>query len=149
MMAVVLSAKVLVLANDQSPSVDLIYPQRAERVLARCHRIRMSQQARCNIPRKVLRVALVTHNDASIVLEPRKQALHLPSAPIAAQRATILGMVLAVASVRSDELYTTRCQLRIKLVRLVRVVANEPLGFPPHERLREGGRTKSGSSIAI
>jgi hypothetical protein len=78
---------------------------------------------------EILRVAFVPHDDASIVLQPRKQPFHLRSASIPAERATILRRVCAVPAVRRDEFYAALREFRIELVGLVRVIPMSRLGI--------------------
>src|SRR5262249_33729492 len=51
----------------------------------------------------------------------------------------ILGLALAVASVRCDQLDATLCQFGIELVGLVGAIPNEVLWSLPHQHLRDGG----------
>ena len=52
----------------------------------------------------ILKKTLITNKDTAIVLQPSKQAFHLPSPSIAAQLATILGLwFLAIGFVRRNQ----------------------------------------------
>ena len=63
----------------------------------------------------------------TIILQPCKQPLNLPSVTIATQGAAILRQVRAVAAMRCDRLHTGFSQFSIKLVGVVGIVANQAL----------------------
>lgn len=54
--------------------------------------------------KEVLDVILITHNQASEVLQPRKQTFDLPTPAIAAQHPSILGLLATVRAMRRDKL---------------------------------------------
>src|SRR5215471_13047096 len=87
---------------------------------------------------EVLQVILVTRDQPTIILEPCKQALDLPSMTIATQGAAILRQVRAVRAMRCDHLHTGFSQFSIKLVRIVGIVANQALDRFFHKYLCQG-----------
>src|SRR6516164_9749317 len=88
--------------------------------------------------REVLQIILVTRDQPTIILEPCKQPLNLPSMTVAPQGAAILRQFLAVRAMRRDHLHTGFSQFSIKLVRIVGIVANQALDRFFHEDLCQG-----------
>src|SRR6516162_2349331 len=88
--------------------------------------------------REVLQIILVTRDQPTIILEPCKQPLNLPSMTVAPQGAAILRQFLAVRVMRRDHLHTGFSQFSIKLVRIVGIVANQALDRFFHEDLCQG-----------
>lgn len=78
---------------------------------------------------EVLRVTLPAGDESAEVVEPREQALDLPAAAVATERATVLGLLaLSCPSVRRNQLDPTRPQPLIERVAVVGAIANQPLG---------------------
>lgn len=67
-------------------------------------------------------------DQAAVVLHPGKEPLDFPSATIAAQRAPILGLPLAVRSVGREHCNAVFIHLRVERIRAVGLVADEPFG---------------------
>ncbi|TPW00989.1 MAG: hypothetical protein FD124_3828 [Alphaproteobacteria bacterium] len=63
--------------------------------------------------------ALIAGDEAPRVLEPGEETLDAPAAAVAPQRATVLGPVDAIASVRSDELDVDRRERAVERVAVV------------------------------
>ena len=78
---------------------------------------------------EVLSVSFVSGDDSSKVLEPCKEALDLPTAYVAAERAAILGLRLAIRSVRRDQFNLPfPPQPLIQSVAFVGLVADQSIG---------------------
>ena len=88
--------------------------------------------------REVLQIILVTRDQPTIILEPCKQPLNLPSMTVAPQGAAILRQFLAVRAMRRDHLHTGFSQFSIKLVRIVGIIANQALDRFFHKDLCQG-----------
>jgi hypothetical protein len=79
-----------------------------------------------------LKRAIVAHDQAAEVAEPRKGSLDDPAAPIAAQRPTILGGRLSpVFAMRGNQFDAARCQLPPQRIAIVASVRDEAPGVLP------------------
>src|SRR5215469_2176695 len=88
--------------------------------------------------REVLQIILVTCDQPTIILDPCKRPLNLPSVTIATQGTPILRQVRAVRAMRCDHLHTGFSQFSIKLVGVVGIVANQALDRFFHKDLCQG-----------
>src|SRR5438552_2310732 len=90
---------------------------------------------------EIVWVTFPADDDAAIVMQPRKQALHLPAATIPSQRAAILGQSSgAHGGVWCNHLDAVVLhQALIEAVAVVGAVANQPFGEVGEESLFEGG----------
>src|SRR5579864_2508411 len=88
--------------------------------------------------REVLQIILVTRDQPTIILEPCKQQLNLPSLTIATQRSSILRHVSAVRAMRCDHLHTSFGEFLIELVGVVGIIANQTLDRFFHKDLCKG-----------
>lgn len=78
---------------------------------------------------EVLGVSLVPSNQAAEVLKPGEQALDLPASAVAAERSTVLGLLVPSAKVRSDQFNAPLdAESFVESVAVVRPVANQSLG---------------------
>jgi len=74
-------------------------------------------------------VIFPSRDQAAVVLHPGEDSLDFPSAPIAAQRSTVLGFLFAVGSVGRDHLYAVFLGQRlIERVRVVGLVPDRSFG---------------------
>jgi hypothetical protein len=81
-----------------------------------------------NKSEKVLQATLLSHDQATEVVEPGKEALDFPTPFVAAQLPPILcSGLFAVATMRRDHLDALFFQLLVKRVAIVSAVSNEPL----------------------
>jgi hypothetical protein len=80
---------------------------------------------------EVLGVSLVSSDEAAKVLEPRKEAFHLPPTLVTAKGATILGSHLSIAPIGRNQLDPAFLpQTLIERVAVVRLVSDEPFVDP-------------------
>jgi hypothetical protein len=87
---------------------------------------------------------LISHQNPTEVLQPRKQPLHFPPPLVASQLPPILRLhLLPVALVRRDHLYVERFKLCIQRVRVVRFIADQSLRLLIYEALNESFSDKS------
>src|SRR2546421_12208807 len=88
--------------------------------------------------KKVLSLILVAHNQAAKVLQPREQPLHLPSSPVAPKFSAILrGSLLPIPLVRRDHFDSSLSQALIERVRVISLIADQPLRLPAGKVLSE------------
>src|SRR5579862_7223977 len=82
-----------------------------------------------NHPEEILWVILPANDDATIIMEPSKQALNFPATAVAAQYAAVLGgRSAAVPAVRRDQLHMEIFAYPlIQRVAVVGFVADQPL----------------------
>ncbi len=82
-----------------------------------------------------------TNDDATVVMQPGEQPLHLPAPPIAAQRSTILREGFAARRVvRSDHLHAVvLSQPLVQPVAVVGAIADQPFGEFVEESLFQRG----------
>jgi hypothetical protein len=94
-----------------------------------------------NHPEEILWVVLPANNDATVIMEPGKQALDFPATTVAPQQATILCCCSASPSVvRGDHLHTeTLANLRIQWIAVVGAVTDQPPGSFGEEAPLDGG----------
>ena len=75
---------------------------------------------------EVLDVVLPAGDEAAEVVQPGEEPLDLPASPVAAQRATVLGGLLAVAAMRRNQLDVVALfQFGIQAVAVVGLVADQ------------------------
>src|SRR5262249_51166415 len=77
---------------------------------------------------EIARVVLPAHQEPTLPLNPRKEALDNPAALIAAQPPSVLRLAFdAVGLVRSDHLSALLAQLLIEWIAVVRAIADQVL----------------------
>ena len=82
----------------------------------------------------VLGVVLVPGEDASEILQPCVEPLHLPAAAVAAKNPAILrGGLFPSPAMRRDHLDALLCESRIQRIAVVRFVADQPFRSLSHE----------------
>jgi hypothetical protein len=94
-----------------------------------------------NHPEEILWVVLPANDDATVIMEPSKQALDFPSTTVAPQDAAILcGCSGSPSVVRRDHLHTeTLANQRIEWIAVVGAVTDQPLGSFGEEAALDGG----------
>src|SRR6202166_4820025 len=99
-----------------------------------------------NHPEEILWVVLPTNDDATVIMEPSKQALDFPATTVAPQHAAILCCGAgSLSGVRGDHLHTeTLADLRIQWIAVVGAVTDQPLGSFGEEASLDGGFDESG-----
>ena len=75
-------------------------------------------------PKKVLGVTFISHDQTSEVLQPGKKPLDLPAPMVSLQPTSILGRVLSIPTMWSDEFDAVESQLSVKAVRVVSVIGD-------------------------
>lgn len=84
-------------------------------------------------------MAFVAGVDATKVLEPGEQTLHLPAPAVAPQCTTVLGGSLAVAAVRCNQLDPPLLpEPRVERIAVISPVANKAIGCSSHKTRIEG-----------
>ncbi len=81
-----------------------------------------------NEAKKVDGVVLPAIHQSTKVVQPGEEAFDLPASTVAAQRASILGLHLAVAAVRCDQFDPALGELRGERVAVVGLVPDQALG---------------------
>ena len=99
-----------------------------------------------NHPEEILWVVFPANDDATIIMEPSKQAFDFPATAIAAQHAAVLGDRSApVPAVRRDQLHMeTFAHPLIQRIAVVRFVADQSLRCLAEESVRERGFDERG-----
>src|SRR6476646_8451911 len=93
-----------------------------------------------NHPEEVGRVAFPTGNQATVVMEPGKQALDLPASTPATERPAVLGQVAPIRPMRRDQLNAVGVeQMRVERVAVVALVADQSVREVGEEAVLEGG----------
>ena len=94
-----------------------------------------------NHSEEIFRVVLPANDEASIVVKPSEQALDLPAAAVAAQRATVLrDWLTAVPAVWRDQLHAKSfLQALVERIAVVSFVADQSRGSLLEESSLEGG----------
>ena len=94
-----------------------------------------------NHPEEILWVVLPANDDATVIMEPSKQALDFPATTVAPQHAAILcGCSGSPRVVRRDHLHPeTLANLRIQWIAVVGAVTDQPLGSFGEESSFDGG----------
>ena len=77
---------------------------------------------------EVFDVVFPSGDQTAVVLHPGKEPFDFPSAAITAQRASILGLALAVGPVGRDHLDAVFTHLLVQRIRVVGLVANQSFG---------------------
>jgi hypothetical protein len=97
--------------------------------------------SKLNHAEEILWVVFPANDHAAKIMEPCKQALDFPAAPVTTQYATILRRGFASGGiVRSNQLYTEAlANLRVQRVTVVSAVANQALGSFGEEALLDRG----------
>ena len=75
-------------------------------------------------PKKVLGVRFKSHDQTSKVLQPSKKPLDLPAPLVSIQPTSILGRVLSIPTMWSDEFNAVESQFSVEAVRVVSVIGN-------------------------
>jgi hypothetical protein len=90
---------------------------------------------------KISLVIFPPHHDAAKIMEPSEQALNLPAAAVATQRAAVLGDGLAaVPTVWRDQLHAQGfAQALVQRIAVIGFVADQSLGSFWEKSLLEGG----------
>src|SRR5271154_270569 len=93
-----------------------------------------------NHPEEILWVVLPANDDATVIMEPSKQALDFPATTVAPQHASILcGCSGSPRVVRRDHLHTeTLANLSIQWIAVVGAVTDQPLGSFGEEASLDG-----------
>ena len=76
---------------------------------------------------EILDVVFPSSDEAAVVLHPGEEALYLPAAAVAAQRPSILRLLLAIGSIGRDHLDAVFLHLLVQYIRIVGLVANQSL----------------------
>jgi len=65
-------------------------------------------------PKKVLGVTFISHDHTAKVLQPCKKSLDFPASPIPLELTSILGRILAVATMWGDQLNAVEARFRVE-----------------------------------
>jgi len=74
---------------------------------------------------------------AAVILEPSKQAFDLPPTTVAAESATILRTILAIAPMWGNHLDTALSKILVQSVRIIGVVTDQPFYWLGYKDLRQ------------
>ena len=77
---------------------------------------------------EILDVVFPSRDQSAVFLHPGKYALNFPATAVAAQRAAILSLLLAVGPVGRDHLDAVFAHLLVQRVRVVGLVADQSFG---------------------
>jgi hypothetical protein len=75
-------------------------------------------------PKKVLGVTFISHDQPSKVLQPGKKPLDFPAPLVSLQSTSILGPVLSILTMWSDEFNAVESQLCVESVRVVSFIGD-------------------------
>jgi hypothetical protein len=75
-------------------------------------------------PKKLLGVTFISHDQASKVLQPSKKPLDFPTPLVSLQPTSILGRVLSIPTMWSDEFNAVEFQFSVEAVRVVSVLGD-------------------------
>ena len=93
-----------------------------------------------NHPEEVGGMPLPSRDQATVVMEPGKQAFDRPAPSAASQRTTILGLGPSVGPMRGDQFDAVRRgEVRVERIAVVPAVADQSRGERVEERRGEGG----------
>jgi hypothetical protein len=75
-------------------------------------------------PKKVLGVTFISHNYTSKVLQPGKKPFDFPAPFVSLEATSILGRVLSIPTMWSDEFNAVESQFGVEEVRIVSVIGD-------------------------